>query len=172
MMITLSDNAASDVLAEKVGLGNVHATLRELGLQQTVIPTLLRDAYATGSARRPAAFHAIETTAAETAELLRLIWTDQAGPKEACAEVRRLMQAQLTRHRLAAGFERDVTVAAKSGTLFGVIRNEAGVIEFPDGRRYAAAVFTRADTAWVGENEINATIGRTAAEAVRRIRAR
>jgi beta-lactamase class A len=59
-----------------------------------------------------------------------------------------------------------------SEELFEVIRNEAGVIEYPDGGRYAAAVFTRATKAWVGENEINATIGRTAAEAVRRIRTR
>jgi beta-lactamase class A len=42
------------------------------------------------------------------------------------------------------GFPRGVRVAAKSGSLFGVIRNEIGVLEFPDGRRYAAVVVTRA----------------------------
>jgi beta-lactamase class A len=168
MLMTVSDNTASDVLAERVGLDNVHATLRSLGLTQTVIPTLLRDAYAEHPTTEP--FHTIRTTAAETAELLRLIWIDQAGPPEACAEVRRLMGAQLTRHRLAAGFGREISIAAKSGSLFGIIRNEAGVIEYPDGGRYAAAVFTRAPTAWVGDNEINAAIGSSAAHAVRSLR--
>jgi fatty-acyl-CoA synthase len=34
-------------------------------------------------------------------------------------------------------------VAAKSGGLMGIIRNEAGVVTFPDGAAYAVAVFTR-----------------------------
>jgi Beta-lactamase enzyme family len=62
------------------------------------------------------------------ATLLRLIWRDEAGPAEACAQVRRMMARQVTRQRLALGFPRaGVQVAAKSGSLLGVIRNEVGV---------------------------------------------
>ncbi len=61
-------------------------------------------------------------------------------------------------------------VAAKSGSLAGVVRNEIGVISHPDGRRYAAAVFTRSRP---GSDEvaINAVIGTAAALAVATLRA-
>ena len=76
------------------------------------------------------------------------------------------MSEQLTRDRLASGFGPDVKIAAKSGGLFGVIRNEAGVIELADGRRYAAAVFTRAQEPGAREHEINAVIGVSASRAI------
>jgi beta-lactamase class A len=204
MMLTVSDNAATDVLIDRVGLDRVRATLDELGLPGTVIPAPLRDELdiigrdagfagwadleqsAAGlsadeeqrvqqrmlasSALDPR--RAIRTTARETATLLRLIWRDEAGPAAACAPVRQAMARQVTRQRLATGFERHgFAVAAKSGTLLGVIRNEAGVIRLPDGRRYAAAVFTRADRQWEREHEINAVIGAAAARAVGRLAA-
>jgi beta-lactamase class A len=109
------------------------------------------------------------TTPTETASLLSLIWRDQAAPPGACAQLRAMMATQLTRHRLASAFTREASVAAKSGSLGGVIRNEAGVIEMPDGRRYAAAVFTRAAAPWINENKINAAIGRAAAHAIEQL---
>ena len=42
------------------------------------------------------------TTPRDMATLLRLIWSDQAGPPQACQRVRQLMSQQLTKHRLAA----------------------------------------------------------------------
>lgn len=83
------------------------------------------------------------TTPRDMVDLLRLIWSDQAGPAAACRRVRAVMARQLTRHRIASGFRRPVQGAAKSGSLVGVVRNEIGVISCPAGRRYAAAVFTR-----------------------------
>lgn len=53
-------------------------------------------------------------------------------------------------------------VAAKSGSLLGVVRNEIAVAECPDGGRYAVAVFTRADVPFRGEGGI-ADAMRTAA---------
>ncbi len=84
------------------------------------------------------------TTAADTVGLLQAIWMDTAAAPAACAAVRRGMARQLTRHRIASGFDPEVMVAAKSGGLMGLVRNEAGVVTLPDQRRYAVAVFTRA----------------------------
>jgi len=110
------------------------------------------------------------TTPRDMATLLRLIWTDQAGPPAACRRVRELMGQQLTRHRLAAGFPPPARVSAKSGSLVGVVRNEIGVIEYPDGPGYAAAVFAQARTPWRGDTAINTAIGATAAAAVGMLR--
>jgi beta-lactamase class A len=106
------------------------------------------------------------TTPRDMATLLRLIWSGQAGPQRACQRVRQIMHRQLTRHRLAAAFPPPARVAAKSGSLVGVVRNEIGVVEYPDGRGYAAAVFTQAHRPWRGDAAINAAIGAAAAAAV------
>lgn len=106
------------------------------------------------------------TTPRDMATLLRLIWTDQAGPPSACRRVRELMGQQLTKHRLAAGFPPPARVSAKSGSLVGVVRNEIGVIEYPDGPGYAAAVFARARQPWHNDAAINTAIGAAAAAAV------
>jgi beta-lactamase class A len=106
------------------------------------------------------------TTARDMALLLRLIWADEAGPPAACARVRQLMGLQITKNRLAAGFRPPARVLAKSGSLVGVVRNEVGVIEYPGGRGYAAAVFCRARQPWQHDATINTVIGDAAAAAV------
>jgi beta-lactamase class A len=81
------------------------------------------------------------------------------------------MGRQLTRHRIAAGFGPDVAVAAKSGGLMGIVRNEAGVVTYPDRAAYAVAVFTRREPGTpVAPAAIDAAIGRTARELVERLR--
>ena len=106
------------------------------------------------------------TTARDMSHLLHLIWSNQAAPTDACRHIRQLMAQQLTRHRLAAAFLPPARVSAKSGSLLGVYRHEVGVIEYPDGRWYTAAVCTRATDASYGEAAINAAIGQAAAQAV------
>lgn len=205
LMLTISDNAATDLLIDRVGLDSIHATLAALGLGRTVIPGPLRDELDSvgqdagfpgwtdleraAAASPPGELQAlarrirqgraldpqrgIRTTARETATLLRLIWRDEAGPPAACAQVRELMARQITRQRLALGFpRRGVRLAAKSGSLLGVVRNEAGVITMPDGRRYAAAVFTRESQSEADERQVNAAIGAAAAWAVGQLRGR
>lgn len=175
LMLTVSDNVATDAVIAATGLDAVNAVTARLGLPYTRVAsdllTMLDDmarevgfadyaALATHGPEGPSDRVALlarldrsaaldperasRTTAAETVRLLQAVWTGAAAHPDACAEVRRLMGEQLTRHRLASGFSPDVTVAAKSGGLMGLVRNEAGVVTYPDGTAYAVAVFTRA----------------------------
>ena len=86
--------------------------------------------------------HGTRTTAFETVTLLQALWTDQFPP-QACQNIRSAMSKQLVKTRIASGFDGSVSVAAKSGGLLGVVRNEAGVVTYADGHSYAVAVFTR-----------------------------
>jgi beta-lactamase class A len=102
--------------------------------------------------------------------LLSAIWTDEAGPPEACAFVRDAMARRENTQRLASGFGAEIQVAGKTGTI-PFVRNEAGVITQPDGRRYAVAVFTRSDSLAARNASVDAAIGqagRLAVEALRR----
>ncbi|GAA3584821.1 hypothetical protein GCM10022222_81830 [Amycolatopsis ultiminotia] len=102
--------------------------------------------------------------------LLGLIWRNEAAPSAACADVRRWMGLQLWPHRLRAGFPDDgIQVAGKTGTL-PAVGNEVGVVEYPDGGRYAVAVFTRAEDTRSRVPERDAFIGFAAAEAIRWLR--
>ncbi|MFI9846534.1 serine hydrolase [Nonomuraea sp. NPDC051941] len=185
-MITMSDNAATDVLLRRVGLDRVNGTLATLGLSRTRLiggcAELFRqvtedigadwDAATEDELRAMAVRDPARTTAGtprEITTLLSLIWRDQAGPPEACAEVRKVMGEQIWPHRLAAGFPDEVKVSGKTGTLWG-IRNESGVVECPDGKRYAVAVFVRSDVIRSRLPAADAAIGRAARLAVDRLR--
>jgi beta-lactamase class A len=76
------------------------------------------------------------------------------------------MAQQVTRDRLAAAFPPPARVAAKSGGLVGLVRNEVGVIDYGNGRRFFAAVFTRRISHSAAPAQINTAIGQAAAHAV------
>jgi beta-lactamase class A len=204
LMLTISDNVATDELIALLGLPAINAVTARLGLTDTVITTDLRTMLddmaaeigfadyptlarhdtstpgspSTADLRRALAESAAldprrgtRTTAAETVRLLQAIWSDTAAQPQACATVRGLMAQQLTRHRVAAGFGPEVAVAVKSGGLMGVVRNEAGVVTFPDGAAYAVAVFTRrVPGTSVAPGAIDAGIGRVARVLVDQLR--
>jgi beta-lactamase class A len=112
------------------------------------------------------------TTPREMTHFLRAIWRDEAAPAEACAAVRSLMGKQLQRERIVRGFrDPDVRFSGKTGTFGGAFRNEVGVLELPDGGRYAVAVFTRAHALYERQYDIDEAIGVAARLAVDSLRA-
>ena len=194
LMLSISDNTATDALIARVGLERINATVRALGLQHTVlvsdlrglIGSIIEDAAVSSldalwslsedeRNRRLARCRALQparatrTTPCDMTRLLRSIWRDEAAPAAACSAVRRLMGPQDS-HRLAVGFPDGIRVQAKSGSLMGRIRNEIGVVTYPDGRRYAVAVFTRSHRGVSRQPAIDGAIGAVAALAIEQIR--
>jgi beta-lactamase class A len=193
LMMGISDNAATDVICAHVGLAKVEATLARLGLTRTRIDGDCRDLFRTieedlgidSVADLTPSWELFEkvrafdperglrvTTPREMTRLLSLIWTDLAAPPEACAEVRRILGLQVWPHRLASGFADDdaVRTSGKTGTL-PTIRNEVGMVEYPDGGRYGVAVFTRSSSLAQKNAAADAVIGRAARLAVETLRA-
>jgi beta-lactamase class A len=112
----------------------------------------------------------MRTTPRDMTTLLRAIWQDEAGPAAACARVRFLMARQLSRARIASGFGPDAAIAAKSGALLGLVRNEVGVVTLPSGPAVAVAVFTRTPDGDADPRHIDAAVGQAAAIAVEALR--
>lgn len=168
LMMSVSDNRATDVIADLVGLDAVNATLRTFGLERTTVEVDCRGIFRSieedlgmsleqldaavradegGIADRirglscsdPAATD--RTTPREITTLLAAVWRDEVIGADAAAEVRRILGQQAWPHRLMAGFpDSRIRVSGKTGTIFGV-RNEAGVVEYPTGERFAIGVF-------------------------------
>ncbi|MFF7024716.1 serine hydrolase [Streptomyces klenkii] len=191
LMMAVSDNTAADLLLRRVGLDAVNHTTRRLGLTRTHAvhtfgdflallkedtgpggPQALTDPRVVAGLRvlDPAATN--RSTPRDMTRLLGAIWRDEACAPEYAASMRRLLGLQVWPHRLASGFPfDDVHVAGKTGSL-PTVRNEVGVVEYPDGGRYAVAVFTRASSPAAVLPPADAVIGTTARIAVDALRAR
>ncbi|MEU4565292.1 serine hydrolase [Micromonospora sp. NPDC023956] len=193
--MSVSDNTAADLLLRRVGPDVVPLLATELGLVRTrvvggprqVLESMFADVGATDAAGFARIFgtlseerirtlrvfdpeHTTSSTAREITRLLTLIWRDEAGPPAACAMVRDLMARQMFWTRLPSGFPPEVRVAAKTGTLPG-LHIEAGVAEYPDGGRYAIAVFARTQRLDARRIDVDLAMGEAARAAVEALRA-
>ncbi|MEH1165475.1 serine hydrolase [Micromonospora sp. CPCC 205539] len=192
--MSVTDNTAADLLLRRVGPDLLPMLAVELGLTRThlregprgLVESMLADVGARTEAEFARIFPTLpaervwamrvfdpsrttSSTARDITRLLTLIWRDEAGPAEACAMVRAWMAQQIFWTRLAAGFPPGVRVSGKTGTLPG-LHMEAGVAEYPDGGRYAIAVFARSDQLAPRRIEVDLALGhaaRTAVEALR-----
>lgn len=192
-MMTVSDNAAADVLLGEVGLAAVAELVRELDLSGTRIVggtadqhrSLVRDTDTHSTAEAFAALadndeawtvsaydpsYASATTAEEMTRFLWKLWAGEILSTAGTEFARTVMSKQVWPHRIAAGFpHRRALVAGKTGTI-GVIRNEVAVIEFPGETPVAVAVFTRAARADPMLPVVDAAIGEAARIAVTELR--
>ncbi|MFC8002623.1 serine hydrolase [Streptomyces olivaceus] len=190
LMMSVSDNTAADLLLRRVGRDAVNRTTARLGLTRTrmaygfgeMLATMREDAGPAGT-RALADPHVIARlraldpartnrgTPRDMTRLLGALWRDETCPPEYGAAMRRIMGLQVWPHRLASGFPfDDVHVAGKTGTL-PTLRNEVGVVEYPDGGRYAVAVFTRTANPAATLPAADAVIGTAARIAVDALRA-
>ncbi|WP_165974810.1 serine hydrolase [Nonomuraea deserti] len=183
LMMQVSDNTATDVLQEIVGTARIAARLDALGIRDTtvrldcagLIAEIIddldgdplnedRDALGAAVAASPALAGTTgnTTTARDMTTLLSLIWRDEAGPPEACEEVRRVMLQQYAPHRLSTAYRDGPKIAGKTGTFYGGVRNEVGVVDFGDGEEYAVAIFLRQHEFDLRDGRADAAIGAVA----------
>ncbi|MFF0426002.1 serine hydrolase [Streptomyces sp. NPDC004520] len=189
LAVAVSDNTAADLLWDALGLDTVNATMAALGLRQTLAVQTMTELYATlreDTAGDPAGYtdptvlarlRALDptrtnrSTPREITALLAAVWRDELCPGPYGQELRALLGLQAWTHRLAAGFPfDDVRVSGKTGSL-PTLRHEAAVVEYPDGGRYAVAVFTRSASTDFTLPAADAAIGRAARIAVDALRA-
>ncbi|MBT2224670.1 serine hydrolase [Nonomuraea sp. NEAU-A123] len=187
LMIAVSDNTAADALLARVGRDAVNTMLAGFGLPGTRVRQSCREiteSMAEDSGHGwpyldPADITRLRvldpartnsSTPREMAALFGLIWRDEAASAESCAWMRGVLNLQVWPHRLASGFPYDdVGVGGKTGTL-PTLRNEAGVVEYPDGGQYAVAVFTRSVSTALNQPRADAVIGTAARMAVDHLR--
>jgi beta-lactamase class A len=133
-MIAVSDNTASNVLSDRLGMENVNAELRSLGLTKTLLRRHMMDFEAAKRGNENV------STPREMARLLRLIYEGKALNKELTAEfikqLSTLKESELQHDLPAMG----VQVANKPGNLKGV-RTDSGIV-FAKDRPFVISVMT------------------------------
>ena len=136
-MVAVSDNAATNVLIDRVGRDNVNATLRGLGLTKTMLRRKMMDI---GAARRGDENIA---TPQEMARLLEMIYKGKALNKELTDELIKRLKTLKNDSYLSYELPAGVELADKPGTLDGV-RNDSGIV-FAPNRPFAISVMTAYD---------------------------
>jgi beta-lactamase class A len=126
LMVTLSDNTATNVLIDRLGIDRIAARMQGLGLTGTRLRRHMMD---TAAARRG------EENVSTPDELVRLLKAMNDGMPRAIELLKKPKE-----NRLRRGLPEGVASADKSGELEGV-RVDAGIV-FARNRPYALCVMT------------------------------
>jgi beta-lactamase class A len=126
LMISISDNTASNMLIDLVGMDRIRATVADLGL-----PDMALNRRFLGRMPGPGEPENV-TSAADLADLLVAIWEDRAASPESCAAMRETLKLQQHRDRIPRFLPDSFTFGGKTGTV-GNVAHDAGVVETPKG---------------------------------------
>ena len=153
LMITVSDNTATNLLVGLVGTANVDTRLASYGLTHTKLfrPTF-RDGHADVFPEEEREFGLGVTTPREMARLMELIATGKVVSRSACDEMIAILREQHDRAMVPRSLPEDVLVANKTGEdlekqadargVHHYVRADAAIVEGA-ATRYVIAIFTR-----------------------------
>ena len=159
LMTVISDNTATNMVIELIGVEAINRGIRSLGLDET---TLFRKSYSPDSPNSESCTFGLGvTTACEMLKLLTLLSTNSGLPAEVRSDVLCMLEGQQYRDCLPRFLPPDWKYAGKTGSVDGV-RNDVGILTSPEGLRIAISAFTQGltDLRWTPENEGMMAIGR------------
>jgi beta-lactamase class A len=133
MMVAVSDNSATNVLIDRVGMDNVNAFLKAQGLHETKLRRKMMDLKAAGEGRENV------STPNEMLNLLEALYRGEILNKEMTADFFKVLSTHKESF-IPRDLPDDLKIANKPGELEGV-RNDSGVI-FVDKRPYILCVMT------------------------------
>lgn len=168
LMITQSDNTATNLVLARIGRENVNQRLRSLGFPLTTSIRPISRPKEGDQSPELKPFGIGRTTAREMARILESIdRCDLADPK-LCAKMVDMMEHQFWRNCIPHYLEdADTTevpshVANKTGSLDHV-RNDVGIVYTKNGPIVISAfTYENVDTSWTPENEAELLIARMA----------
>ena len=129
MMITISDNSATNILIRRLGgIAAVNQRFAQWGLTQTAIAQPLPDLEGQN-----------KTTPMEMATLMATISSGDLLSPRSRDLMFEIMRNTVTDTLLPQGIPLDATIAHKTGDI-GTMLGDIGVVDTPKGQRYAIAV--------------------------------
>jgi beta-lactamase class A len=141
LMITVSDNVATNLIIDRLGMEAIQAWIDKAGLADTRLERRMMDRTAMSSGRNNC------TSAADMETLLSAIGAGTCVSGDASREMRRVLEAQQIQDRLARRLPEGVRVANKTGNFADVI-HDAGILAWPGGTLVIAVLTQGVRPAW------------------------
>jgi beta-lactamase class A len=165
LMMSVSDNTATDLLFDRVGKARIEATMGRLGLASIRVPFDIREMLmelvdmdhtepggydelrrllrlsAGSGGRSMIPEQADRTTPADMCRLLELIESRAILDPDACTAIIELLKRIQSATRIPGLLPKGTVVAHKTGS-YRRLRNDAGIVYAPNGP-YAVAIFAR-----------------------------
>jgi beta-lactamase class A len=141
LMITVSDNVATNLLIDRLAMDAIQAWIDKAGLADTRLERRMMDRAAMDAGRNN------RTSAADMEALLSAVAAGTCVSGEASGRMRRALEAQQIQDRLPRRLGAGVRVANKTGNFADVI-HDAGIVTWPGGRVVIAVLTQGAGRAW------------------------
>ncbi|MBL8864030.1 MAG: serine hydrolase [Planctomycetia bacterium] len=160
LMMVYSDNTATNLVLDQVGIKNVNATMAKLGFPETRINAkVFKGSTTSVDPERTKKYSLGSTTANDMVKLLELIQTEKAASAESCKAMLGHMKACTDKDTVVRFLPAGTVVAHKGGAT-NQVRTNAAIIYVPDAEDkkkaipVALCVLTNenADQRWVIDN--------------------
>lgn len=168
LMIVYSDNTATNLVLDQIGIKNVNATTAKLGFPETRINAkVFKGSTTSVDPERTKKYSLGSTTAKDSVALLELIHSEKAASPEACKAMMANLKANDDKQQLVRFLPAGTVVAHKTGAT-NQVRTDAGIIFVPDAADkkkttpVAVCVLTNEneDQRWVIDNAGQVTIAK------------
>jgi beta-lactamase class A len=136
LMTVVSDNTGTNMVIERVGTEAANSRMRQLGLPVT---TCFRKAYSPDT-EASKAYGLGVTTPDEMLDLLIRLAGNEIGDEAVSKDILHILAGQFYRDAIPRLLPEDWKYRGKTGAV-DAVRNDVGIVEMPDGRRYALALF-------------------------------
>jgi beta-lactamase class A len=162
-MIVYSDNTATNMVLDQIGLPAMNKRMEELGFKNTKINAKVFRADTRLDQTR-AKYGLGSTTAREMVQLLELIESGKVVSPEACKEMLGHLRACDDREKMTRFLPAGTAVAHKTGSV-NASKTDAGIIYLKSGP-VALCVLTNEneDQRWSADNAAQVLIGKVAKE--------
>jgi beta-lactamase class A len=140
LMTVVSDNTATNMIIEHLGIETINHRMRSLGLPRT---TLNRKSFSPDTSSLLSTKYGLGvTTPNEMLSLLTRLAEGKIGDAETSADILSLLEKQQYRDGIPRCLPADWKYAGKTGSV-NPVRNDVGIVTAPDGRRFALSLFVQ-----------------------------
>ena len=161
MMVIVSDNTATNLVIDRLGLQDIDNRIASLGLKNTYLYKKVFMAAPAGSPPDQQTFGLGKTTAREMASVIEHFATCDTLPKQLCDVGLNMLKNQ-TDGLAIPRYLNGVQVANKTGAL-DAVRNDVGIVYAKNGPIVISAfTYDNADQSWTPDNSAQLLIARMA----------
>ena len=170
LMITVSDNTATNMVLEQIGIPSTNARMEKLGLKETKVHAkVFKGSTTSVDKARTEKYGLGSTTARETVKLLEKLHHGNVVTPKACEEMIGVLHKNQDNGMLARYLPPGVSLAHKTGAVSNA-RTDAGIVSVRDPADkkvkplFAVCVLTNdnEDKSWRVDNEAQVTIAKIA----------